>query len=160
MTTRPITPNYWWTSPFALSEGVPPAALASDTENRRVEVGRDFPVRGRQNRRPGIAADWSKILVLSTPQDTAADVLRCGEVLSTVLLECTIAGMATCTLTHLIESEQSRDIVRALIGGRGEPQALVRVGISPAMEPLGAPTPRRPLHDVLEIRQTQDRLSR
>ena len=47
--------------------------------------------------------DWSKILVLSTPEDTRADVLRCGEALSTVLLECTMAGMATCTLTHLIE---------------------------------------------------------
>ncbi len=144
----------WWTSPFALSEGMPPSALASDTERLRVDVARQFPVRGHQDRRPGIATDWSKILVLSTPADTRADVLRCGEVLSTVLLECTMAGMATCTLTHLIESSESRDIVRDLIGGRGEPQVLIRVGITPAMEPLPAPTPRRPLDAVLEIRHT------
>ncbi|QLL08749.1 Acg family FMN-binding oxidoreductase [Mycobacterium vicinigordonae] len=150
----------WWTSPFVLSEGVPPSALASDTESLRVGVGRDFPVRGHQDRRPEIAADWSKIVVLSTPQDTAADVLRCGEVLSTVLLECTMAGMATCTLTHLIETEQGRDIVRRLIGGSGEPQALIRVGIAPPMESPAPPTPRRPLDAVLEIRQIQDRLSR
>lgn len=142
----------WWTSPFALSEGMPPATLASDTERLRVDVARDFPIRGHQDRRPEIATDWSKILVLSTPADTKADVLRCGEVLSTVLLECTMAGMATCTLTHLIESSESRDIVRDLIGWRGEPQVLIRVGITPAMEPLPAPTPRRPLHAVLEIR--------
>ncbi|ORB68175.1 NAD(P)H nitroreductase [Mycobacterium shinjukuense] len=141
----------WWTSPFALADGVPPSALASDTERRRVAVGRDFPVRGHQDRRPG-TVDWSKILVLSTPEDTRTDVLRCGEVLSTVLLECTMAGMATCTLTHLIEPRQSRDIVRNLIGRRGEPHVLIRVGITPAMEELPAPTPRRPLDSVLDIR--------
>ncbi len=144
----------WWTSPFALSEGMPPATLASDIERLRVDVAREFPVRGHQDRRPEIATDWSKILVLSTPADTHADVLRCGEVLSTVLLECTMAGMATCTLTHLIESIESRDIVRDLIGRRGEPQVLIRVGIAPPMEALPAPTPRRPLTAVLEIRHT------
>jgi hypothetical protein len=151
----------WWTSPFTLSEGMPPSALASDTERLRVDVAREFPVRGHQDRRTEIATDWSKILVLSTPGDTRADVLGCGEVLSAVLLECTMAGMATCTLTHLIESRQSRDIVRDLIGQRGEPQVLIRVGVAPAMEPIEAPTPRRPLATVLEIRQSsQERLSR
>jgi len=71
--------------------------------------------------------------------------------LSTVLLECTVAGMATCTLTHLIESEESRDIVRNLIG-HGEPQVLIRAGIAPPLEAIPAPTPRRPLDGVLEFR--------
>lgn len=151
----------WWTSPFALCEGVPPYALASDTERRRVDVARDFPVRSHQNRRPGVAADWSKIVVLSTLGDTGTEVLRCGEALSRVLLECTMAGMATCTLTHLIEASESRDIVRDLIDGRGEPQALVRVGIAPALEARPAPTPRRPLDAVFEIRQSPNgRLNR
>ena len=142
----------WWTSPFALSEGVPPDALASDSEQQRVDVARDFPSRSHLDRRVDVAVDWSKILVLSTAGDTRTDVLRCGEALSTVLLECTMAGMATCTLTHLIELRDSRDIVRTLIGGRGEPQVLIRVGIAPPMEDLPAATPRRPLDDVLEIR--------
>ena len=142
----------WWTSPFALSEGVPPDALASDSEQQRVDVARDFPSRSHLDRRGDVAADWSKVLVLSTAEDTRTDVLRCGEALSTVLLECTMAGMATCTLTHLIELNDSRDIVRTLIGGRGEPQVLIRVGIAPPMEDLPAATPRRSLDDVLEIR--------
>jgi len=142
----------WWTSPFALSEGVPPDALASDSEQQRVDVARDFPSRSHLDRRGDVAVDWSKVLVLSTAEDTRTDVLRCGEALSTVLLECTMAGMATCTLTHLIELRDSRDIVRTLIGGRGEPQVLIRVGIAPPMEDLPAATPRRPLDDVLEIR--------
>jgi hypothetical protein len=140
----------WWTSPFALVDGIPPAALASDVERRRVDVGRHFPVRSHQDRRPEIGADWSKILVLSTRGDTLADVLGCGEALSTVLLECTMAGLATCTLTHLIESRESRDIVRDLVGG-GEPQVLIRVGMAPPLEAIPAPTPRRPLDGVLEI---------
>lgn len=144
----------WWTSPFALAEGVPPSALISDTERLRVDVGRTFPVRSHQDRRPEVATDWSKVLVLSTLEDTRADILCCGEALSAVLLECTMAGMATCTLTHVIESNQSRDIVRDLIGQRGEPQALVRVGLAPALEDIPAPTPRRPLKSILEIRRT------
>ena len=72
--------------------------------------------------------------------------------LSSVLLECTMAGMATCTLTHLIEVDESRDIVRSLIEQRGQPQMLIRAGIALPMEVLPAPTPRRPLSDVLQIR--------
>jgi hypothetical protein len=142
----------WWTSPFALSEGVPPDALASDEERRRVDVAREFPARGHHERRPKVAVDWSKILVLSTPEDTRADVLRCGEVLSTVLLECTMAFMATCTLTHLIELDESREIVRGLLNDGGQPQVLIRVGIAPPMEAVPPPTPRHPLGDVLQIR--------
>jgi hypothetical protein len=77
--------------------------------------------------------------------------------LSTVLLECTMAGMATCTLTHLIESTESRDIVRNLTGRRGEPQVLIRVGTTPPFENPPPPTPRRPLDGVLEIRQTSEK---
>jgi hypothetical protein len=142
----------WWTSPFVLTEGVPPSALVSDKERHRVDVRRDFPVRTHEDRRPEVKADWSKILVLSTPQDTRADVLRCGEVLSTVLLECTMAGMATCTLTHLIEVDESREIVRSLIEHSGHPQVVIRAGIAPPIENLPAATPRRPLSDVLQIR--------
>lgn len=142
----------WWTSSFVLAEGMPPSALASDKESWRVDVARSFPVRSHADRRGDVKVDWSKILVLSTPGDTRLDVLRCGEVLSTVLLECTVAGMATCPLTHLIELEESRDIVRELVGRYGEPQVLIRVGIAPPLEQLPPATPRRRLDDVLQVR--------
>jgi hypothetical protein len=147
----------WWTSSFALAQGLPPSALLSVSERSRVEIARDFPIRSRQDRRSEVAEDSSKILVLSTPDDTRADVLKCGEVLSTVLIECTMVGMATCTLTHLIESEESRGLLGDLIGGRGEPQVLIRVGTAPPMESPPAPTPRRPLDSVLQIRQMPER---
>ena len=142
----------WWTSPFALSSGIPPTALASEEERRRVDIGREFPVRVHANRRHEAGTDWAKVLVLSSTQDSSVDWLRCGEVLSSVLLECTLAGMATCTLTHLTELDESRDIVRRLIDPSLQPQVLIRVGITPLLEDHPAPTPRRPLRDVLRIR--------
>jgi hypothetical protein len=142
----------WWTSPFLAAEGVPTSSLASDKEHHRVDVGREFPVRSHSDRRPELREDQSKILVLSTPDDTRADVLGCGEVLSTVLLECTVAGMATCTLTHLIEVDESREIVHSLTAQRGEPQVVIRAGMAPPVEHLPAPTPRRRLNEVLQIR--------
>lgn len=146
---------HWWTSSFALSDGIPPETLASASELRRIDIGRDFPTTSHSERRTGVALDWSRILVLSTSGDTRVDVLRCGEALSRVLLECTMAGMATCTLTHLIELEESRNIVRRLIGQRGEPQVLIRVGIAPPMEVLPAATPRLPLDAVLQIAESE-----
>ena len=141
----------WWTSRFVVAEGLPPSSLVSDEERPRVEVARDFPGRSHQSRRPEVEIDWSKILLLSTAEDTRSDALRCGETLSAVLLECTMAGLGTCPLTHLIEVDECRDIVRGLIDGRGQPQVLIRVGVAPPLEATPPPTPRRPLDDVLHF---------
>ena len=48
-----------------------------------------------------------------------------------MLLECTAAGFATCTLTHMIELHDSREMVRRITGRRAEPQVLIRVGRAP-----------------------------
>jgi nitroreductase len=141
----------WWTSRFMLTEGIPHSALVSDEERPRIDVARDFPGRSHQQRRPEVDVDWSKIVVLSTAEDSRADALRCGEALSAILLECTMAGLATCPLTYLIEVDESRDIVRGLIDGPGQPQVVIRVGVAPPMEALGPPTPRHPLEEVLQL---------
>jgi hypothetical protein len=142
----------WWTSPSALTDGVPPSAVVSEEEGQRVDVGRPFPTRGRGARRTDVEQDHSKILVLSTVEDTRTDALRCGEALSTVLLECTMAGMATCTLTHMTEVEPSREIVRGLTEKAAIPQVLLRVGTAPELDSFPPATPRRALADVLEFR--------
>jgi hypothetical protein len=143
----------WWTSPFVAHEGIPPSALVSEAVAARVDVARDFPRTVADPRRNGGSSDdQSKILVLSTNhEDARLDVLRCGEALSALLLECTLAGLATCTLTHMTELAPSREIIRKLTGQHGLPQLLVRVGQAPAQD-LGA-TPRRPLSDVFEHHQ-------
>jgi hypothetical protein len=157
---RSCDPSYqseldWWTSPFALADGVPQNALVSDSEAARVDVARSFPSARRTERRRDIGEDRSKIIVLSTShEDARSDVLRCGEALSAVLLECTLAGLATCTLTHITEVAPSRDVIRQLMGQTGSPQVLIRIGIAPSGDQQQTPaTPRRPVTEVFEIRQ-------
>jgi hypothetical protein len=155
---RSCDPSYqseleWWTSPFALADGVPQTSLVSDSEAGRVDVARTFPSARSAERRPDINADRSKIIVLSTShEDARCDVLRCGEALSAVLLECTLEGLATCTLTHMTEVAPSRDIIRQLLGQTGSPQLLIRIGIAPSDQQQTPATPRRPLGEVLELR--------
>ena len=63
-----------------------------------------------------------------------------------------MAGLATCTVTHVTELEASRDIIRELISNAAAmPQVLIRVGTEPAGKSAPEPTPRRALRDVLEI---------
>ncbi|KWX68716.1 hypothetical protein ASJ79_16615 [Mycobacterium sp. NAZ190054] len=69
-----------------------------------------------------------------------------------MLLEATMAGLATCTVTHITEVPEGRDVVASLIGSTAIPQALVRVGRAPAMDVAPPPTPRRAVRDVLVIR--------
>jgi len=143
----------WWTTHSDSSQGIPQGALASESEAERVDVARDFPTGGERERRALIGRDHSKILVLSTYDDSRENALRCGEALSTVLLECTMASLATCTLTHMIERHASREIVRRLTGRIAEPQLLIRVGTIPQTESPPTPTPRRPVSEVLQIRR-------
>jgi hypothetical protein len=143
----------WWTAHSDSAQGIPASALVSQTESQRVDVARrDFPTVGPAERRADVGRDQSKILVLSTYDDSRESTLGCGEVLSTVLLECTMASLATCTLTHMLEVHASREIVRRLSGRTAEPQVLIRVGTVPQTE-TSPPTPRRPVSEILEIRR-------
>jgi nitroreductase len=145
----------WWTSPFESdATHVPERALPSSSEAARVDVARAFPPAGGGQRRAAIDHDHSKILVLSTARDDdRLDVLRCGEALSAVLLECTVAGMATCTLTHMTEIAMSRNVIAQITGTAGEPQLLIRVGKSPLNGRHVEPTGRRLVTEVLKFRK-------
>jgi hypothetical protein len=139
----------WWTGHFENSDGIPRSSLLSAAESDRVDVGRTFPVSAHTERRAGIGEDQSTVLALSTDEDTRDDALRCGEALSAVLLECTLAGMATCTLTHLTELWSSRNLIATLTGRPAMPQLLIRVGEAHVLDEQPPMTPRRPLRDVL-----------
>jgi hypothetical protein len=145
----------WWTAAFEVSEGIPHSSLVSAAESDRVDVGRTFPVTHHRERRPEVDEDRSKVLVLSTYDDTRESVLRCGELLSAVLLDATMVGLATCTLTHITEVPASREIVAGLIDQSNlhiTPQVLIRVGLTPSIEGVPPPTPRRPIGEVFEVR--------
>lgn len=141
----------WWTSSFDTSTGIPHSSLVSVAENDRVEIGRSFPVTRTRERRQDAGDDQATVVVISALGDTREDILACGETLSAVLLEATVAGLASCTLTHLTEHAATRDIISTLTG-HPLPQVLVRIGTAPALEQVPPPTPRRQLTDVFRFR--------
>jgi nitroreductase len=142
----------WWTTPFEASEGIPYSSLVSAAEGDRVDVRRVFPVTHHGERRTEVPEDKSIIVLLSTGDDSPAAALATGEALSAVLLECTMAGLATCPVTHITEVRVTREMVEACLGQEIMPQVFIRVGVAPAMEELPPATPRRPLDDVLCVR--------
>jgi hypothetical protein len=142
----------WWTAPFEPSEGIPYSALISAAESDRVGIGRVFPVPRRPERRLEIPEDHAKVLLLSTDDDARADALAAGEALSATLLECTMAGLATCPVTHLTEVTVTRELIRSLMDHDAVPQVLIRVGVVPVTEKVPPPTPRRPLSAVLRLK--------
>jgi hypothetical protein len=137
-----------WTGQFRASDGIPYSSLVSAAEGDRVDVGRHFPATHGGERRIEVPEDHAKIVLLSTDTDGHADALVSGEALSAALLECTMAGLATCTLTHITEVRTTRELIAALMGYDSHPQVLIRVGVAPAMENVPPVTPRRPLDDV------------
>jgi len=143
----------WWTGHFEDSDGIPSSSLVSAAESDRVDIGRKFAASAHPERHAGSGSDQSTVLVLSTDEDTPDDALRCGEALSAVLLECTLAEMATCTLTQLTELWSSRNVIGTLTGRAAMPQVLIRVGEAPVLHEIPPMTPRRPLDDVLTIQR-------
>jgi hypothetical protein len=142
----------WWTAPFEAAEGIPHSSLVSAAESDRVGVGREFPGIRRPERRTEITEDHSTILLLSTDDNDRADALATGEALSAILLECTMAGFATCPITHLTEVSVTRELIQSAMDHHAVPQVLVRVGVVPVTEKAPPPTPRRPLSEVLRLR--------
>ncbi|BBY62150.1 Acg family FMN-binding oxidoreductase [Mycolicibacterium helvum] len=138
----------WWTGQFGTTDGIPHSSLVTAAEGDRVDIGRNFPVTHHCERRSQVPEDNSTVVVLSALDDTHRDILTCGEALSAALLEATMAGFATCPLTHMTEVAASRDIISRL-SGRALPQILIRVGSVPADTDVEPPTPRRPLDEVL-----------
>ena len=142
----------WWTAPGRHDDGIP-EALVNEAQPGAVDVNRRFPAEGHTGPSSAGLHDQAKVLVLSTPGDTRADAFRCGQALSAILLECTMAGMATCTVTHVTELQASRDMISELLpDAEAVPQVLIRVGTALAGQGAPEPTPRRPIRDVLEMR--------
>jgi hypothetical protein len=135
----------WWTSPFE-SDG-------EHVQGAPEGVAHAFPKRGGGRRGGTVESDHSKVLVLSTRLDDARlDVLRCGEALSAVLLECTLAGMATCTLTHMTTMAMSRHTISQITGIAGQPQLLIRIGKLASSKHSVETSARRLVTEVLRFR--------
>jgi nitroreductase len=142
------TELYWWAGHSLPEDGIQVEALATAENQARVDIGRQFPVGSDSG--SILHTDQSTVLVLSTDVDEHGAWLRTGEALSAVLLEATATGHATCPLTHMTESAQSREMIGSLLPDSGVPQVLIRIG-STDTDASSRQTPRRPIESVLTI---------
>ncbi|GGN79411.1 Acg family FMN-binding oxidoreductase [Nocardia rhizosphaerihabitans] len=143
----------WWTAgPDQGNAGVPAAARPSAADRGQVPLGREFPV-GTAEPVGEDVDDGARIVVLSTEGDSAAELLDCGYALSAVLVECTVQGLSTCTVSHVVELPSSRAMVADLVG-HPHPQVLARIGA--ARTPPPPRTPRRPIDSILDLDTSSD----
>ncbi|WP_246124127.1 Acg family FMN-binding oxidoreductase [Nocardia bhagyanarayanae] len=145
------TELHWWAGHSETTEGVPVDALASDAEASHVPIARKFPSAPHSERR-GDIDDQAALLVLSSSGHTPADWLHVGEALSALLLECASAGLASCALTHITELPSARESIQSVLASAAIPQVVIRVGAAPAETTPPASTPRRPVEEILTIR--------
>ncbi|NEW43280.1 hypothetical protein GV794_05010 [Nocardia cyriacigeorgica] len=139
----------WWTAKREGETGVPASALPTAEQRPYVASGRTFPAGTAES--ADDLDDQATVLVLSNGEDSPPALLDCGAALSAVLLECTVKGLSTCTLTHITELPAARSMLVDLTGER-HPQVLVRVGRA-----LGARPPRTPRRSIEEILEIADR---
>ena len=94
--------------------------------------------------------DHAQLMVLGSASDDTLSRLRVGEALSAVLLHATDLGLATCPLSQPLEVPAVRDALRdELLGGRMDPQLILRIGWATRGEALPA-TPRRLLSEQID----------
>jgi hypothetical protein len=89
--------------------------------------------------------DHPLVGVLCTTRDLPANWVQAGEALMAVLLQATLAGANASYLNQPIEDTALRTQLREHLWLPGVPQAVLRIGVGAEV----APTPRRPLDDVV-----------
>jgi nitroreductase len=141
-----------WSGTHADRDGVPAANAPSGLPQHGDVQLREFPGGEMRDERAGEwEEDGAALLVLGTSADDRMSALRAGEAMSAVLLEATVAGLATTPISQPLEVAETRERVRSgVLDGALFPQIVLRLGWAPFNADQVPPTPRRPLRDVLD----------
>lgn len=136
--------NDWTSQSGTRRDGIPVQAFGPHDERERLPL-RDFGITLPEvHRRQARFETHPTIVVLTTETDDTLAWLRTGQALERVLLTATVRGVASTAMTAALEIPE----LRALLGDPAKkriPQVILRLGYGrPA-----APSPRRPLSDVL-----------
>jgi nitroreductase len=114
--------------------------LAATMILRRFDIGAGVAARERE-----LATHSPMLTILGTDEDTPQAWLRAGEAMQDALLTATSLGISASFLNQAIEEPALRPRIATAAGRQGHPQLIMRWGFGPEV----APTPRRPLADVL-----------
>ncbi len=142
-----------WRRSEPAPDGIPDSAVQAIGAERHSEVTlRDFEVgeRAASDASPvaagrSIPDERPALVVLGTDADTPSQWLSAGQALSALLLRATELGLRASMLGQVIDLPGTRSQLRTLLRLVGEPQMVLRIGYGPA----AAPTPRRPVQEVL-----------
>jgi nitroreductase len=138
-----------WTGPDSESpDGVPATQAGPSPKPRDPWVLRDFSGGQGWWRVPG--KDFEErplIAVVGSFHDLPIARLQAGQAMQRVLLTATTHGLSASFLSQVVEVPAVRRQVRELIGGGLWPQTVLRIASGSPV----APTPRRALHEVVEL---------
>lgn len=135
-----------WTGRHAEDrEGVPLSAAGPPREPQDEWVLRDFSAGQSPPRTPGkdFEDDPLTVVLCSDDHGRAADI-QAGQALERMLLTATARGLAASLLSQVVEVPETRDELRRALGGRLEPQALLRLG-------YGSPVPETPRREPIDL---------
>jgi len=134
-----------WTKAPAAGDGIPARSMGNAP----------FPIdsllvhtlRHDQSAPPWITTSLASgpVVALLTDGDDRPDWLRAGLALESLLLAATVAGLVASFLNQVVQQEDARPALAAMLGDAGHPQVVLRIGQPLVDVPL---TPRRPLTDV------------
>ena len=100
---------------------------------------------------PGEPGDG--MLLVCTSSDDPISRIRAGEALSAVWLHATLDGLSLVPLSQAVEVDETRrELQTGILGDLAFPQILLRIGWPASSHSDLAPTPRRPIDEVLEVR--------
>jgi nitroreductase len=139
---------YWTGGTRPAGAGVPDSAIPASPTQTTVP-SRDFghpgtlPVGARHD----TAATFA---ILYGEQDTPLDWLRAGEALSAAWLTAAELGISLLPLSATVEVAATRQALRRLLSGLGEPYLVLRLGHADPDHPAAPHTPRLPAEQTIE----------
>lgn len=134
------------------ADGIPAAALGPLDHDARVPMRSFTGHPPRPTLRTERFEALPQIGVISTHGDRPADWLRAGQALERIWLLATVRGVRSSVLHQAVEWEDTRWRLRDPEEGPGYVQMLVRLGYGPP----GAPSPRRPVEEILDMSGFQE----
>jgi nitroreductase len=141
--------SYWVSGSGRPGLGLPDEVIPSTAPQTTVP-GRHFGHGGRLPVSEG--HDHAAVYaILYGDEDTPLAWLQGGEACSAVWLEAIEHGLAVLPLSGVVEVPQTRQIIRQLLAGLGEPLLVLRLGVADP-DHAGPPrTPRLPAEQTVEI---------